>query len=119
MTDFFLHVLLSASDWLNACMAMERVVAIIKGLYFDLTKSKRVSKYVIIVVILLIIVSMLPDPFHRKFVNDLEDGNTWYVISYSHSFALFNSIVLVFHFLIPFIINIISALLIIIMTARQ
>jgi hypothetical protein len=119
MTDFLLRVLLGISDWLNACVAMERIVATIKGPYFDLRKSKHVSKYVIIVVILFVVASTLPDPFHRELVDDLEDSETWCIISYSHSFALFNSIVLVFHFLIPFITNIISAFLIIIMTARQ
>jgi uncharacterized membrane protein len=78
-----------------------------------------VSKYVIIVIIPLVIVSVLPDPFHRGLVDDLEDSDGWCVINYSNSFALLNSIVLVFHFLVPFIINIISAVLIIIITARQ
>ncbi len=119
MIDFFLRVILSASDWLSACVATERAVAIIKGPYFDLAKSKRVSKYVIVVVIPLVIVSVLPDSFHRELVDDLEDSNASCVINYSYSFALLNSIILVFHFLVPFIINIISALLIIIMTARQ
>jgi hypothetical protein len=71
------------------------------------------------VIILLVIISVLPDPFDREVVDDLEDSNAWCVINYSDSFVLLNSIVVIFHFLIPFIINIISALLIIIKTTRQ
>jgi hypothetical protein len=76
ITNFLLYVFLSASDWLNACVAIERSVAIIKEPYFDLLKSKRVSRYVIIVIILLVIISVHPDRFHRELVDDLEDSNT-------------------------------------------
>lgn len=119
ITDFLLHIFLYVSDWLSACVAIERAIAIIRGPYFDLQRSKRVSKYSILIVFLLTIASALPDLFHRQLVDDLEDDDTWCIINYSDSFAFLNSLVIVFHFATPFTINILSALLIIIMTARR
>ena len=117
--DFLLRVFLSTNEWLNVCVAIERTATVIQGASFNFKKCKDISKYVIIIIFLLITVSFLSDPFHRKLVDDIEDGQTWCVIDYPHSFAVINSIVLIVHFLIPFVVNIISALLIIILTARH
>jgi hypothetical protein len=118
-TDFVLRILLYASDWLNACVTTERAVSILKGIHFDMEKSRRVSRYVIVFVFLLVITSTLHDPFHRQLVDDLEDDAIWCVVNYSDWFVMYNSVVQVFHFVIPFLINIISAILIIILVSRQ
>jgi hypothetical protein len=46
--DFLLGLLLSTSDWLSACVAMERAANVSKGISFNRTKSIKVAKWMIL-----------------------------------------------------------------------
>jgi hypothetical protein len=64
------------------------------------------------------------DPIHRKLIdkNDDDDANDKRIrciVTYSSSLQIFNLAMNMFHFFAPFIVNLISALAIIIMTTRQ
>ena len=45
LADYIVRILLSIADWLNACIAIERIMVVIMKARFDSKKSKRVSRY--------------------------------------------------------------------------
>jgi hypothetical protein len=67
---------------------------------------------------LLIILSVIHDPIHRRLIDDNEQ-RIWCIVNYSTKLNIFNSVINIIHFLLPFIINIISAVLIMMIVARQ
>ena len=125
--DFLLRIGLNMDQWLNACAAMERSVATIQGVKFNKAKSKQVSKYIVVLLLILNIATTLQDPIHRDLFDDNDDEATggngnhrfWCIVRYHSRVQTFNSIINLLHFIIPFGINIISALIIIILTTRQ
>ena len=117
--DFLVRVLLNVGDWLSACVCVERALTVHKGINFDPAKSRRTSKFVIGFVYLLVILTTLHEPMHRRLADDEEEQRTWCVVDYSPFLGVFNFVVLVFHFLVPFLINIIFSLLIMILAARR
>ncbi|CAF2528161.1 unnamed protein product [Rotaria sp. Silwood2] len=123
--DFLLRISLNMDQWLSTCIAIERVITTIKGTSFNKKKSKQMAKYIIIILIFLNIITNIHDPIHRRLIddnNDDEDGNEkriWCIVTYSSSFQTFNTLVNIFHFLTPFTINLISGIIIIIMTTRK
>jgi hypothetical protein len=120
--DFLLYVCLVMDQWLSVCIAIERVFTIIKGIDFNKKKSQQMAKWIILLLILLIICTTIHDPIHRRLLYDDNDDNEkriWCIATYSSSVQTFNTFINTFHFLIPFTINIISAIIILVMTARQ
>lgn len=91
----------------------------LKGVSFNKEKSRRIAKWIILMIIFTVASSQLHDPFHRELLNILEEQRTWCIVSYSAFYRIFNSVILIFHFLAPFLINVISAVAIVIVTARQ
>jgi hypothetical protein len=114
-----LKVFLYTDTWFNACVAIERAIAVFKGANFDKATSKRLAKKVIFVLPLLILGTIIHEPIHRDLFEDEEEQRTWCVTDYSKYLQEYNSAIVLFHFLIPFIINLFSALFIIISGARR
>ncbi len=56
--EFILQSLLAISDWLSACIAIERTLVVKKGVNFNQKKSKQVAKWIIIIVIILTLVNV-------------------------------------------------------------
>jgi hypothetical protein len=117
--DYILRTLLSISDWLSACVAVERALNVSKGAYFNKTKSKQIAKWIILSVFLFTIASHLHDPIHRRLMEDEEGKRIWCVTKYSLLLQMYNSILNVIHFAVPFAINCISTLIIIFTAARS
>ncbi|UJR34378.1 hypothetical protein I4U23_021786 [Adineta vaga] len=123
--DFLLKIFLNINQWLNSCVAIERTIIIIKGIYFNNKQSKQIAKYVIICLFIINILTNIQDPFHRYLFKDDNDDNNqekriWCIVTYSSSILeIFNKIINIFHFLIPFIINFISAPIIILISTQQ
>ena len=107
------------ADWMNACVAVERVVTVILGINFDKTKSQRAARWVILAVPLFIVASVLHDPIHRDLIDDEEEGRTWCVVHFTPAVEIFNSVMNIFHFIIPFLINFILAIIIVVGAARK
>lgn len=65
--------------------------------------------------------SHLHDPLHHHLIDDIvvDERRTWCLVQYSSSTNIFNSFIKLFHFLMPFSINLISILFIIIPIARS
>ena len=118
--DFLLRSYLTVSDWLNAIIAIERAVTIMKGTSFNKKKSRQTAPFILIMIVLIVFGSNVHDPIYRRLVEEEEDKRIWCIIQYDSIFLeSFNATMKVFHFILPFAINIVSALIIIIAAARQ
>ena len=140
-----LKLCLYLDGWLNACVAIERAVNVSKGVNFNKTKSKRVAKWIIMILFILIMGSIVHEPIHHELfeyttqkyksmdnnltMNISMESNTnveyenvynvLCVIRYSRSVQTYNTITLFIHLVVPFLANLFSALFIIFGTARQ
>ena len=65
-TDIILRIILSLSERLNGCVAFERMISVIKGPHFDKKKSRKMFKYIILIVFILTILTHIHDPIHRE-----------------------------------------------------
>ncbi|CAF3364239.1 unnamed protein product [Rotaria sp. Silwood1] len=68
------------------------------------------------------LITTIHDPIHRRLIdddNDDDEKRIWCIVTYSSNLQTFNTVLNIFHFLTPFIINLISGLVIIIMTTRR
>jgi hypothetical protein len=121
--DFLLGISPSMDQWLNCWVAMERTVAVLKRANFDKAKSKTTVKYVIPGLGIMTICTATHDPIHRRLLDDINDGDdvrrNWRIASYSANIQRFNSAMNLLHFFTPFLINIISHMIIIFITARK
>lgn len=116
--DMFLETLLSSVGWLYAAVAIERAVTIVQGVRFDGPKSIRIARKFIPCSISLVFLTRIHDPLHRQLVDDLDEQRTWCVASYTSTVQFYHSIVTIGHFLIPFVINLSSAVIIIVKITR-
>ena len=74
--DFILRSLLSISDWLNVCVAIERVVNVIKGIKFNKDKSKQIARWIIVFIMIDVTLTFIYDPIHRRLIDDEEEHRT-------------------------------------------
>lgn len=117
--DVLLQVFINSIEWLNAVVIVERAFATMKGVHFNKEKTKRVAKIVIPVLISFISLTYIHDPLHRHVIDDTEEERTWCIALYSDKIKLFDSIIKMFHFLAPFLLNFCSAAIIIITISRN
>ncbi|CAF4126864.1 unnamed protein product, partial [Adineta steineri] len=120
--DFLLRIGINMDRWLSACVAIERVISVIKGTSFDKNKSKKMAKFIILIVFIFNISTNIHDPIHRHLIKDNDNDNEkriWCIITYSSTLRTYNTIMNLCHFFVPFIINLISGPLIILVTTRQ
>jgi di/tricarboxylate transporter len=97
------------------------MISVLKNIRFDKKKSKDISKWVIIIVFVFVILTHIHDPIHRELIDDLDidEQRIWCLVQYSSSVNIYNSFLTLFHFLIPFSINLISGLWLIISLSRN
>ncbi|CAF4097641.1 unnamed protein product [Rotaria sp. Silwood2] len=119
--DFLLQVFLNMDQWLNACVAVERAITIIKATNFQKKKSKQMAKLIIIILSIFIISTCIYDPIHRRLIDDKneDDNRIWCIASYTSNLQKFNSFIHTFHFLIPLTINLVSVVILILKKSRQ
>jgi hypothetical protein len=110
-------------QWLNACVAVERTMVIIKGTNFTKKKSRKAAKFVIIILLIVITGSYIHDPIYRRLIDEENDDDhenrIWCIVSYPPYLEVYNYIIHILHFFGPFSINLISAMILIIKTSRQ
>jgi hypothetical protein len=119
-----LKLFLYLDAWLNACVAIERAVNVSKGVKFDKEKSKRIARWIIILLPFCIMGTIIHEPLYRRLIElkpyeDKIDRYTWCLTRYSRSVQYYNTAILFFHLVAPFIVNLFSALFIIFGSARQ
>ncbi|CAF1269417.1 unnamed protein product [Adineta steineri] len=129
-----LKLFLYLDGWLNACVAVERAVLIFKGIKFDKKKSKSIARRTVLILPFCIFGTLIHEfVFRRLFEyetvpdaidtrNNNEDTIKRYVsciTNYSPPVQDYNTAVLFFHLVGPFIVNLFSALFIIFGGAQQ
>jgi hypothetical protein len=120
--DFLLRFGINMDQWLNACVTMERAFTTIKGIWFNKQKSKQMAKYIIVFLLFLNIITIIHDPIYRHLIDDVnneDEKRIWCIVTYSSRLQTFNFMINLFHFFLPFLINLISAFIIIIKIAQQ
>jgi hypothetical protein len=111
-------------QWLNACVAVERTVVVIKGPYFRKKKSKKAAKFVIVLLLILISISYIHEPIYRRLIDEEDDDDDsqrriWCIVSYPSNVEVYNYIIHILHFFGPFSINLISSIILIMKISRQ
>jgi hypothetical protein len=71
------------------------------------------------IIIIINIILLIPQLSNLHLFDDQKEERTWCVIYYSSRLNIYNSFLIFFHFLTPFLINFFSAIFIIISTARR
>ncbi|CAF1272472.1 unnamed protein product [Adineta ricciae] len=61
-----LKLFLYCDSWLNACVAVERAIQVLKGVKFNQKKSKQIARWIIFILPLCILFSLLHEPLHRE-----------------------------------------------------
>jgi hypothetical protein len=117
--EFILKVCLYVDNWLNACVAIERSMTVYKGINFNKMLSKRVARWIIIILPLLIMASLIHEPLYRDLFYDSEEQRLWCVFHYLSSVQNYNTIISFLHYIGPFCANLFSALFIIFRSARR
>ncbi|CAF2727459.1 unnamed protein product [Rotaria sp. Silwood2] len=112
---FFLHM----SNWLNACVAIERVIAVFKGIHFNKKQSKCIARWTLRVLPFFILGTLSHEFVYRGLFDDYEEQRVWCVFRYSQSIEKYSTAIQLSHFIAPFLINLFSALFIIFNMTRQ
>jgi hypothetical protein len=114
-----LRLALYLDSWLNACVAIERAIAVSRGVKFDKQRSQSAARWIILLLPFVIMGSIIHEPLHRELFDDREMESFWCTTRYSSSLQYYNTVILFFHFLGPAAANLFSALFIIFGTVRQ
>jgi len=99
-------------------MSVERAIITIYDVNFNKAKHKKATKWIVISILIFVILTNIQDPIKRRLIDD-EDNRLWCNVEYTSSMRIFNSIILLIHFSIPFLLNIRSAVVIIHTLARH
>lgn len=115
--------------WFNACVAMERAVNVSKGVTFDKAKSRHIARWIIVILPLCVLISLVQEPIKRDMfeVKQYESQTiihekvnyAYCATRYSTALKIYNTVIYFFHLLVPFGINLFSALYIIFGNARR
>ena len=122
--DFLIRICLYLEQWLTACVACERSITVIQGVRFIKKKSKQAARKIIPILVIIITLSFIHDPLSRtlNYDND-EDSNEikriWCILRYQPAIEIYNYIIQTIHFTGPFIVNLISSIILIIKKSHQ
>ena len=121
LVDYFLRCALNMDRWLNACVTMERAMTMVKGARFNRGTSKRTAKWVICILIIVVIVTGLDNPIYRRLIDEEneDERRVWCVVSYPPAYQAYSTAMHIFHFIAPFLVNLISAITLIVHKSRQ
>ena len=84
MLNFLLRAGLNLDQWLNACIAAERAIITVQGIHFNKERSKKIARYMIVSLLVLMISTTLHDPIGRKLIydgSDYEEKRIWCVVT--------------------------------------
>jgi hypothetical protein len=81
-------------------------------------KIKYLAKRIIPILFTIILLFYIHDPLSRQLYDDKDEERTWCIVNYSSQLKIYDQFINLFHFLTPFVINIISGLIIIIQVFR-
>ncbi|CAF1117126.1 unnamed protein product [Didymodactylos carnosus] len=122
LVEFLLKWGQTGSGWLNACVAVERTLAVIRQAQYSNLASKRRAKWVVMSVLLLMGVVCSPELIFRRTVIDRQDQRVWCVFNLNNDQRIFQTLYSVLNillFIVPLSINLLSSILIIMGTFRS
>ena len=123
LLDFLLKGFLQMGDWLNACVAFERLLSAMLGIGFNKTLSRTMTKWIILFLAIFVIGSAIHEPLYRILITDEDEGRIWcitrYPQFYSNLLTKYTTTISTIHFIGPFAINIISSFGIIAIVASK
>ncbi|CAF1154595.1 unnamed protein product [Adineta ricciae] len=115
--DFLLRVCLNTDQWLNACVSMERAITIIQGVQFVKKKSRQLAKRIMMILFVFVLLTSIHDPIHRRLFEEENDNENkkriWCIVNYSSNLQIYNRFVNSLLFFVPFLINLISSIILI------
>jgi hypothetical protein len=117
--EFILQSLVVIQNWFGVCISIERAVVVTRCDNSIKKKTVKIARWIIPGIILCTIASFIHDPFYRELVIDEYDHRTWCIIRYSPIAKIYDSSLRIFHYVAPFFINSIFALIIITNVARS
>ena len=123
LVDYLLRVCLNLDQWLSACVSLERAISTWQGVTFNKSKSRAMGKRIIIFLVVLMVSITIYDPMYRSLIDDKmnshdEDDRIWCVAAYPYVLQTVDSTIQMIQFCVPFVINVISAVIIIWQSAR-
>ena len=114
-----LKLALYLDAWLNACVAIERAIAVLRGVKFNKKRSQTIAIRIIVLLPFMIMGSIIHESLHRELFDDKEMESFWCITQYPVSVQYYKTVILFFHFLGPAAANLFSTLFIIFGTGRQ
>jgi hypothetical protein len=118
--DYFLILLPCLSDWLNACVSIERAVNVAKRANFSKTASRRLVKYVCLGLGVFVSISILHEPFSRHIIEDPRSHTIWCVKGFRFAWLRkYGSVINIIHLFAPFACNLFSASFLLITLTRN
>ena len=110
------------SYWLTGMVAIERMY-VTRFLTATWLKSPRIAKRVIMTIIVGALVCNAHELIYYQSIEDPKssdtNNSTWCVTSYPSAVAIYNQVNIILNYIIPFLINFLSTLIIIVLVARK
>ena len=123
VVEYLLGTLPSIFDWLAACVAIERLIGVIKKSQFNQAKSRRASKWVIPLVIFVVLGTSIHEVFYREIIKDPKrTEQSWCIVNYPrhfHAINLSRKIFNLIHLISPFLISFGSSILLLALTIQR
>ena len=117
--EYFLKSLVSIGDWLNASVSIERAYTIFQYTKFNAKRAKHTAKKMMIFICLFVCLTHIHDPIFRDLIEDSEANRLWCHVQFNQYAQIYNTILLSFHFIAPFVLTICSAIITLIFVVRQ
>jgi hypothetical protein len=121
LIEFALKWFPTCCEWLNACVAIERMLAVKRETKFSNSASRRAARYVAPSVVIFIGLTCTFELIFRRVIIDTYDKKAWCVLTLNHDRPILLTLYSIFNillYLVPLIINLISCIIIIIGTFR-
>jgi hypothetical protein len=113
-------ILPAVHDWLTGCVAIDRSMTAVQGVYYNKKRSQQFAKFIVGLAYLLVISSSIHEPLNRRLIdNPGSKTHTWCTLLGNRTVMLYESISNILHLLGPFIINLASIFLFLTSLARR
>ena len=119
--EYGLIVLPNLSNWLSACVSIERTYAVVRGAFFNKQTSIRVAKYLCVLLLIILAGITVHEPFDRQIIEDPRLGRyTWCITKFnSERWQKLASVLSIIYLLGPFLINFLSTSILLVAITRQ
>jgi hypothetical protein len=114
-----LKVFLYLNNWLNACVAIERAMSVLQGVTFNKNRSKRVARWITLLLFSIIVCLFITQLIHLHIFDDETEERSWCVVKYTPWLQIYSTTFIFFHYFAPLSINIFSLIFVIITIALQ